>query len=243
MKTERVHFWQGFSVALALVLAAVAADSRHSIAAQSGRQRFSEIDVERINIVEADGTVKLVIANRERAPDQVTDGQSRPRAAANKSPGITFFDDAGDEAGGLKIRGDRRAGPSAERHLMFDQQRGDYAIELMSDENATGRTAGMAVFDRPDVPLLDVGARFAQIQSMPAGAERTRLIAEFEACCAGFGAQRVFVGKNRGKDARVSLADARGRERLRLVVTAQGDARMEFVDERGSVVSTWPERR
>jgi hypothetical protein len=60
-------------------------DSFYSVLAQSGqKQRFTELDVERINIVDAKGTVNLVIANRERAPDQVMEGQSRPRAADNK---------------------------------------------------------------------------------------------------------------------------------------------------------------
>src|SRR4026209_2439677 len=138
MEQGRVRFWQGFSLALALVLIAAAGDSVRSVFAQSTsnqKQRFTEIDVERINVVETDGTVKLVIANRERAPDQISEGQSRPRAASNKSPGITFFDDAGDEAGGLKVRGDRRAGPSARRHLLFDQHRGDQVLGLISDEN------------------------------------------------------------------------------------------------------------
>jgi hypothetical protein len=244
MEQERIRFWQGFSLALALILAAGAGHSAYSVFAQSVQKpRFTEIDVERINVVEADGTVKLVIANRERAPDQISEGQSRPRAVNNKLPGITFFDDAGDEAGGLKVRGDRRAGPSARRHLLFDQHRGDQALGLISDENETGRTAGLTVWDRPDLPLPEVLVRYERIQSLPAGSERTKLEAEFEACCAGFGTTRVFVGKSRGRDAVLGLSDARGRERLRLLVTAQGDARIEFLDERGRATTTFPERK
>lgn len=244
MEQHRLLFWRGFSLALGLVLVAVAGESMFSVFAQPDqKQRFREIDVERINVMEADGTVKLVIANRERAPDQVSEGQSRPRAASNKSPGITFFDDAGDEAGGLKARGDRRAGPSARRHLLFDQHRGDQVLGLISDETEAGRTAGMTVWDRPDLPLPEVVARYERIQRLPAGVERAKLEAEFEACCGGFGATRVFVGKNRGRDAMLGLSDARGRERLRLIVTAQGEPRIEFLDERGRTTMTLPERR
>jgi hypothetical protein len=244
MPNERIRFWQGFSAALALVLMGIAGTSVYPAFAQAPqKQRWAEIDVERINIVEADGTVKLVIANRERAPDQVMDGQSRPRAADNKSPGITFFDDAGDEAGGLKIRGDRRAGPSARRHLLFDQHRGDQVLGLVSEETATGRTAGLTVWDRPDVPLVELVTRYQRIQAMPAGPERTRLEAEFDACCAQFGSTRVYVGKTAERDATLRLSDARGRERLRLIVTAQGDARIEFLDERGRPTATYPSGR
>jgi hypothetical protein len=244
MDQARLRFWQGFSLALGLALAAVGGSSLLSLSAQQARrQRFAEIDVERINVIEADGTVKLVIANRQRAPAQVSDGQSRPRAESNTSPGITFFDDAGDEAGGLKIRGDRRAGAGARRHLVFDQHRGDQVLGLISDENESGRTAGMTVWDRPDVPLLEMVGRFERIQTLPAGPERAKLEAEFNACCAGFGATRVFVGKTRGRDAMLGLSDARGRERLRLIVTADGDARVELLDAAGRTAATWPPRQ
>ena len=244
MRLERVRFWQGFSAALVLVLMGVAGNSAYAVLAQAPQKpRFAEIDVERINIIEADGTTKLVIANRNRAPDQVSDGQSRPRTDANKSPGITFFDDAGDEAGGLKIRGDRQTGPAARRHLLFDQHRGDQAIGLISEEAATGRWAALQVWDRPDRPLVEVVGLYQRIQSMAEGPERARLTAEFEACCANFGSTRVYLGKTSQREAALKLSDARGRERARLVVTAQGDARLEFLDEQGKATATYPPRR
>jgi hypothetical protein len=237
----KVRFWQGFSVALTLALGVSVADSNLSLSAQpSQRQRFTELDVERINIIESDGTVKLVIANRQRAPDQVTDGQSRPRPEANKSAGITFFDDAGDEAGGLKVRGDRRAGASAGRHLLFDQHRGDQVVGLVSTESEKGRTAGLMVWDVPDLPLLEVMQRYGRVLAAAPGAERDKLAAEFEACCRGFGANRLFLGKSENREARLALADSRGRERLRLTVAATGEARIEFLDEQGRQTSVLP---
>jgi hypothetical protein len=228
---SRVRFWQGFSVALTVALLMVVADSLFSLSAQPNqRQRFTELDVERINVVEADGTVKLVIANRQRAPDQVTDGQSRPRSEANKSPGITFFDDAGDEAGG----------PSAGRHLLFDQHRGDQVIGLQSTETEKGRMASLMVWDRPDMPLLDVMQRYGKVMATPPGPERDKLAAEFEACCQGFGVSRLFLGKSENRDVKLGLADSRGRERLRLMVAANGEARIEFLDEQGRQTSVLP---
>jgi hypothetical protein len=233
MSDSNVRFWQGFSAALTVILGLSLAGAFHPVSAQNQKQRFTELDVERINIVEADGTVRLVIANRQRSPDQVFDGQIHPRPEATKSAGLTFFDDAGDEAGGLKVNGSRRAGPTAGRHLLFDQQRGDQVIGLVSNEGDNGRTAGLMVWDRPDVPLQEMIQRYDALRAAPPGPARDTLAAQFDACCQGFGTNRLFLGKGDNRDARLGLADARGRERLRLIVAATGEARIEFLDEQG----------
>ena len=41
---------------------------------RSARQKFKEIDVERINVVEKDGKLKMVISNKERQHPGVVDG-------------------------------------------------------------------------------------------------------------------------------------------------------------------------
>jgi hypothetical protein len=62
MDNGRIRFWQGFSLALALVLFAFAGDSLYSVLAQSGqKQRFTELPVERINIIEGDVPIAVEI--------------------------------------------------------------------------------------------------------------------------------------------------------------------------------------
>ena len=85
MEQTRLRFWQGLSAGLALALVGMAVGTTGSGVAQGQKQRFTEIDVERINVLEADGTVKLVIANRQRAPDQMRCWHCRTRAGANVS--------------------------------------------------------------------------------------------------------------------------------------------------------------
>jgi len=152
MDVARLRFWRGLSLVLMLALAVFVGAAFQQVAQKS---TFTEIDVERINVIEADGTVKLVIANHERAPDQVKDGRSMPRRENNKAPDITFFNDTGDEAGGLKVRGGRMPDgtTSARGHLLFDQHRGDQTLGFIYDEDGRGRTAGVTVWDRPETPI------------------------------------------------------------------------------------------
>ena len=51
-------------------------------------------------------------------------------------------------------------------------------------------------------------------------------------------ARRVFVGRNRARDAVVNLADPDGHTRLRLVVDSLGAARIDFLDADGTVRSS-----
>src|SRR2546427_3070101 len=70
------------------------------------KTRFEEIDVERINVVEKDGTLRLVISNKARGPDPVVSGKTYPRTGGNRA-GFIFFNDEGNEDGGL-VYGGRR---------------------------------------------------------------------------------------------------------------------------------------
>src|SRR6476660_5534331 len=60
------------------------------------KQKFTEIDVERINIVEPDGKYRLVISNRPRSIGPVYKGKPFGYAGGSR-PGIIFFNDEGTE--------------------------------------------------------------------------------------------------------------------------------------------------
>src|SRR5436190_6700325 len=70
---------------------------------QASPQKFDEITVQRLNVVDADGTLRMVISNRDRMHPGQMDGKiiDRPRPVA----GMLFFNDEGDEVGGLTFTG------------------------------------------------------------------------------------------------------------------------------------------
>jgi hypothetical protein len=100
------------------------------LTAQPTRTRFDEIDVERINIVESDGRVRLVLANSSRQADAVIAG--RVIAPGRSRPaGMIFFNQEGDEVGGLIFTGRAGAnGPIASASLTFDQYHQDQTVAL-----------------------------------------------------------------------------------------------------------------
>ena len=203
---------------------------------QSSPQRnLGEITVERINVVEKDGRLRMVISNSEEQHPGSING--KVLALNRKRPaGVIFFNDEGDEDGGLVFDG---RGGSANASLTFDQYKQDQTIGLSYADTNGKRVAGLSVWDHADLPLDQFLDKFNDAQKLPE-AERPAAMRAIGA--QDNGARRVFVGKGNDGAAIVSLADAHGKPRLRMTVDANGAPSIQFLDEAGTVTSQLPPR-
>jgi hypothetical protein len=204
------------------------------------RQKFEVIDVERINVVEADGRLALVIANAPRLPNPIVGGKERktPRTG----PGMLFFNGTGDECGGLVYGSREKDGRyQAGAHLSFDQYKNDQVVYLSYRDDGATRSGGFYVVDRPTRPDIEELLQRQEALDRATGEEKERLQRQMrEASARGeFGAQRIFVGSE-DRTAMVRLRDTAGRNRVRIYVDAANVARMEFLDEGGKVVYSIP---
>jgi hypothetical protein len=119
--------------------------------AKSARpQIFDEIQAHRINIVEPDGTLRMVISNRDRLPGVIVKGKpskpyDRPQA------GMLFYNDEGSENGGLIFGGRRNekgevvdSGGS----LSFDNYSGKQIVQFAGVDDKDNHFTGLAVTDK-----------------------------------------------------------------------------------------------
>src|SRR5687768_2499914 len=180
---------------------------------QNATQRIDELTVQRLNVVDANGTLRLVLSNKDRMHPGVMDGVTidRPRPVA----GMLFFNDEGDEVGGLTFTGRVAAGGARQANagLMFDQLKQDQTIGFSYSEGGGRRSAGFQVWDRSETPLGDLIVKLNAANKIADKTERDAAIAKIRAA-APPGPRRLFVGKNADKAAVVSLADAAGKPRL-----------------------------
>lgn len=209
----------------------------------SDRPHFEEIDVERINIVEKDGRVRLVLANSQRSPGAVSRGQLITQAG--RRPGLIFYNDEGDENGGLTFGGKRVNGSvEAGGHLSFDRYGQDQVIALTYQESDGKLSQGLTILDRPPQFFQDIAARRDTIRRMPDGPAKDSAWQAWTLWQGGapFGAPRLFLGRDQRKAAVLDLKDQTGRSRLRLVVDSLGTGRIEFLNDSGRVVQSLPGR-
>ena len=195
-------------------------------------QRIDELTVQRLNVVDANGTLRLVLSNKDRMHPGILDGVTinRPRPVA----GMLFFNDEGDEVGGLTYTGSDDNGRRANAGIMFDQLKQDQTIGISYSENNGQRTAGLQVWDRSEQPLSDLIRALNDANALPEGPQREAAVKAARAK-APPGPRRLFAGKSADKSSTVSLADGQGRPRLVLRVAEDGSSSIEFLDASGKV--------
>ncbi len=226
-----------FLLAYALLLSTITAGVvlTQAVGAQS-KAAFDEIDVKRINLREEDGTLRLVISNTQRLPGVIVKGKEQPHPN-RRTAGMLFFNEEGTENGGLTFSGTRQDGKvSSSGHLSFDRYEQDQVIQISQGEEEGARFAAFIVTDRPDKPMDFAG--MAKVTALPAGSQRDEAMKQLIAD-GTFGAQtRVQIGRWRDRSSGLVLHDAAGKPRLKLEVTAEGAAAIQFLDETGKVVRT-----
>jgi hypothetical protein len=199
------------------------------------KTRFSEIDVERINLVEQNGKLDLVISNAERMPPAIINGKAM-QGNGPREAGMLFYNGKGDESGGMGFSSESKDGKyGASSQLMFDQYNQDQTVGILYSDNNGKRTAGLRVWDRSDIPLDELYAKFGELKGAEREAAMKKLVDQ-----GLVGAGRVFVGKLPDKSAQLVLSDTKGRPRLTVAVDVGGNPRIVFLDESGNATYTLP---
>ena len=139
-----------FLTVYATLLTAVFAITVFTGMTPSKATKFDEITVHRINILEPDGTLRMVISNHARLPGIIVRGKEE--AFARPQAGILFYNDEGSENGGLIFGGRRNAKGEVVNSggsLSFDRYNANQIVQLAGVDDKEDRFAGLSVADSP----------------------------------------------------------------------------------------------
>jgi hypothetical protein len=173
-----------------------------------GSATFDTLTVQRINVIDADGKTRLIIANSERFPDVQLRGKVLPRSI-HDTAGLLFFDTKGEETGGLalaKLRDEDVA------NLTFDYTyQATDGIRIIKQESADGTRwqAGFDIFDR------------RPYQPGPIDSSQ--------------GVQRIALA-DENQNAQLVISDPQGHPRIRIGVDKTGKPRIEMLNPDGKVI-------
>lgn len=196
------------------------------------KQSFEEITVKRINVIESDGTIRMVLSNKELQHSGRMDGQDlSPR---ERQAGLIFFNDEGDEAGGL-IYGLQKAGEGKVSFLTLtmDQYKNDQVIQILNQELIIGdeiqSMRGFAVNQFPEGSRLSQTMKaMEEAQKISDPIQMQQRMAEIQQT---MGSRPVaFMGK--GNDGNgLFLFDNDGLPKLMIYVDKEGNPRIQTIDE------------
>ncbi|BFM45360.1 hypothetical protein CFS9_40010 [Flavobacterium sp. CFS9] len=219
---------------------------------ESGNQKFTEIDVERINIVEKDGTVKMIITNVDRFPNGMDKINNRPtNADRKKRSGMLFFNEDGIEAGGFIYDGRKNSnGHSAGLSLTYDQYDGDQVMQLLTQDAKDGDkrvvSSTLAFNDRPgkesQLRTMEIMKELQELEKKDPKAMEERY-KKYEADGVLGGIPRVMLGKSRSQKNGLFLFDDQGRQRAMFYVDKENNAKLNFLDDKGNVIASFPESK
>ena len=207
-------YWHGLVTGAALVgiaFTAIAATRPNAV---------KTLDVERINIREPDGTLRMVIAGRDSFPGSFHKGQEIDRPDRRHAAGLLFLNDEGTENGGLIWAGKSNEGQvNAGASLTFDRYENDQTLQLLQTDNGERDMAAVIISDRPGESMFETKDGQATIRDGAAG-----------------GAPRIFLGKSLDRASVLMLQDGQGIPRIMLRVDKDGGSSIDFLNDKGEVV-------
>jgi hypothetical protein len=129
----------------------------------SGRTHFKEISVERINVLENDGQLRMVISNKSLSPEVLAYGKPfTPPIPGGNRPGLVFYNDEGTENGGLVFMGSKDSSGKyqATGHFSFDQYNQNQVLYLTYADDNGDQNTGLHIDDwQTSAPVLGVAGR------------------------------------------------------------------------------------
>jgi hypothetical protein len=209
---------------------------------QSASQDFDVITVHRINVVEPDGTLRLIISNKTSAPGVYIKNKEYPHPN-RQTAGLIFLDEEGTEDGGLAYGIEKDAAGhvrGSNGHLSFDQYMQDQIFTIDAGREGTNKYSLMTIDDRGDYNIMDALELSNRIAKLPED-KRTKEIEAFRARHPG-DHKRVVLGRLPDGSSTLRLKDAEGRDRIVLLVAADGSPKLQLLDAQGKTVSELPSK-
>jgi len=196
---------------------------------------IEELTVEKINVVEADGTRSLIIANAEKLPGSII---GKHRGESRESPGILFYNHKGNESGGLIFDSQKNDSVFyAYHHLSFDQFDDDQVLALTNNQGQGYHRKGLMINQLPyDQNLYDffeaIDSIMTQDPTIERETARRRVIRENFKKGKGM-IERLFLGAENGNSL-LRFQDKNGTPRIKIALDDEtGSAAIIFYDQDG----------
>lgn len=207
-----------------------AEDAARAAGVEAPSVALDELTVKRVNVVEDDGTLRIVIGNSTHGRTMAVRGRLLTHPGRNDTAGLTFVNDEGTECGGLTFGGFR--GPDGKEqvgYLAFDDYEQNESFRMGRNQTGDLATTWLEFVDRPAWSLMDLVEELERAEPGEAAEIQARYAGD-----EGYGVSRMRLAREEDGSVGLTLRDGAGRDRLRLVVPAEGEPVVEVVHADGT---------
>lgn len=233
MKTANI-ITRVYAITVTLVTASLLYITKTS----SDSESFEEIDVKRINIIEPDGRLTMVISNSEKQHPGMFDGEKLEKRS--RPAGLIFFNEEQDEVGGLLYEGSK---VGAGMVLSFDQYKNDQVMQLQyARAQNRQQQYGLNIWDRSEkftLPELLSVIDSLESEGIKSFQEQDSILLKLNNN-RPVDSQRLFAGKTFENEVGLFIKDEYGNERIRVYVDQEGQPVLQFLDNDGNVIKRLP---
>jgi hypothetical protein len=237
--SKQVRFLKIYIALLTIIVLGLGTIVALMVRSQRFRQITAEqVTAERINIVEPDGRLRMVISDQKNQHPGMVDGKTL--AARERPAGMIFFNDSGDEDGGIVYDGNSKG---ASMTYSIDQYKNDQIMQLQYSQDSgrkiASRSYGLKLWDRPDdftlaqlIGYADSLQKLKDSNAVKAGFDTLRANGKM-------GYERFFAGKEQGGEVGLFLRDSKGIPRLKIYIDTNDQPVIEKLDKSGKVLAVF----
>jgi hypothetical protein len=235
MKTKtdkKINLLTGYAIASTLVFGIVILSS---FGEKDKKETFDEITVKRINVIGEDQSLKLVISNKDRQHSGRMNGKDWPKR--ERKAGMIFFNDEGDECGGLIYGGATKDGKTnSGMSLTMDQYHEDQVIQILNAEyyenGKSNIERGISISDFPiGSNIEERNTKMKELEKIENADERKQKMREWMKQSGS--KKRLFIGRTRGNSSGLFLADTNGQPKMMIYIDDKGNPKIETFNEKG----------
>ena len=194
-----------------------------------------EITTERLNIVGKDGNKYVVLSNPEKQALATIDGKPiNPEVTERNIAGLLFFNEDGDEIGGLVYGIDST---DSYQLLTFDQRKNDQIMALRKDEYLEDgewkKQYGLLLQERSEKQSNVIISELNNIRKIKDSILREKEYDKFYNNPENLAPQRLFIGRTYSENVGLFLMDKNNKPRLQIYLDEVGEPHIESFDKNG----------
>ena len=196
------------------------------------KEIIKELNVEKLNIVEPDGTIKMTLFNSQNIPSLIIEGEDiLPGHRKNDGvSGAMFYNNEGDECGGF-IYGssiDENGVVSMGMSLTFDKYKQDQVLQLLLQKEGDIEQYGISIYDRPNSHIKETLEAMKKLQAETNKEKQAALVKELQKD----NAKRLFIGNDTDGTTKIALYDKQGEEAIKIYIDDLDNPQLEILGKR-----------